>query len=79
MIKEALQNISYLMFAIGAAGVGGDDMLKAGLICLVGLAVLGVSVFLEGRRNRCREQHTMQKNLRNYSDVQSVKRMRISA
>ena len=39
------------MFLIGAAGVGGDDMLKAGMISLVGLAILGVSALFEGRRN----------------------------
>ena len=49
MFYKTLQNISYLMFVIGAAGVGGDDMLKAGLICLVGLAVLGVSALMERR------------------------------
>lgn len=51
MFQKVLQKISYLMFVIGAAGVGGDDMLKAGMISLVGLAVLGASVLLEGRRH----------------------------
>ena len=44
-----MQYIGFLMFVIGAAGVGGDDMLKAALICIVGLAVLGVSAFMERR------------------------------
>lgn len=46
-----MKYIGYLMFIIGAAGVGGDDMLKAGMISLVGLAVLGVSALLEGRQH----------------------------
>ena len=70
MFYKTLQNISYLMFVIGAAGVGGDDMLKAGVICLVGAAVLGTSALLEGRRH----DKTSIKRKRYCRDMQRVRK-----
>lgn len=48
--NRKMQNIGYLMFVIGAAGVGGDDMLKAGMISLAGLMIIGVSALVERRK-----------------------------
>lgn len=64
-----MKYIGYLMFVIGAAGMDGD-MFKAGLICLVGLVVLGVSALLEGRRH----DKTSVKRKRYCRDMQRVRK-----
>lgn len=73
-----MQYIGYLMFVIGAAGVDGDDMIKSALICFAGLVVLAVSAWKE-RRELWQEQHTTQKNLQRFSDVQKVRHTHLSA
>ena len=47
-----MQYIGYLMLVIGAAGVDGDDMIKSAVICFVGLVVLAVTAWREGRKEQ---------------------------
>ena len=50
MFYKILQNTSYLMFVIGAAGVEGKDMIRSALICFAGLLVLGITTLLERKQ-----------------------------
>lgn len=39
--------VGFLMFIIGAAGIDGNNMIAAGIIALVGLALLAITAIKE--------------------------------
>lgn len=73
-----MQKVGFILFLLGAGGMDNPNMAVPAVMVLSGLVILAVSVYIE-RRELWQEQHTPQKNLQRFSDVQKVRHTHLSA